>query len=92
MAAAALPNNGFPPPIWPWLRDGFDKPVAHTGFSPQPHAEHHAPQAYSGPAAVRKADDFMRENASSAIGTGDIANAAVCLCAPCRKAIAKPVA
>lgn len=75
MAAAALPNNGFPPAYLAVLRDGLMS-LLLTGFRHNRMQNIMRPQAYSGPAAVRKADDFMRENASSAIGTGDIANAA----------------
>ncbi len=75
MVAATLPGTAFPSAYMAMLRDGLMS-LLLTGFRHNQSDVLQRPQADSGPAAVRKADDFIRAHAGSAIGTGDIAEAA----------------
>ncbi len=75
MVSATLPDAGFAPAYMAMLRDGLMS-LLLTGFRHNRLESLARPQADTGPSAVRKADDFIREHAANAIGAGDIAAAA----------------
>ncbi|WP_377291804.1 AraC family transcriptional regulator [Rhizobium sp. SG2393] len=75
MVAATLPGAGFAPAYMAMLRDGLTS-LLLTGFRHNRMDALARPQADSGPAAVRRADDFIRDHAADAITAGDIAAAA----------------
>lgn len=66
---------GFPPAYTAMLRDGLIS-LLLGGFRHSRMASMARPHSDCGPIAVRKADDFMRAHAATAIATSDIAVAA----------------
>lgn len=75
MASAITPGKVLPPQYTATLRDGLAS-LLLTGLHHNRTASFTHPQVESGPAAVRKADEFIRSHACGAIAAGDIAAAA----------------
>jgi AraC-like DNA-binding protein len=68
-------EGDLPLPYKVMLRDGLTN-LLLTGLRHNHQSTFSHPAADSGPAAVRRADDFIRENAARAITSADIADAA----------------